>query len=290
MISTVNMINGFYCTSYLINPGRSIFGWLSSWAGAFDKWSLVSLNARFVPRTSYLQVGSVYLGIDYDVMDDVPGTEVLLSQTSGIISASAYTAIAVRYDTRRLAAKDMYILRVNSDEDRWGDAGQLLIGVAGSGVFYAGNVWVDYVIDLLIPQPYEPNTSVRAGYEVTDPLHPGVTADPANWPLVGNTNTAVPLDALFSNGIKRGSTADALHIDNAFASGAAVILDVMIKGQTADDMAWDHVADFFNVGNRNGVQAIANQFETVTWADNTHFNANAQYKLTPSVASSSMEW
>lgn len=293
LITTVNMVPGFDCSSYLINPSRSMFAWLSGWSRAFDKWSIVELSVRYIPRTSMLQVGSVYLGFDYDVLDNPPTTEVEISQTSGVVSTAVYSGAVVHYDKRRCASKDLYTGYLNAPEDRWADAGQILVATAGSGTFYAGNLWVDYVIDLMIPQPFTPAPVARVGYEISDPKasHPGQGVSPELWPISGNAFSAVPIDALFSAGVARsGEDPAALQVDNDVAQGGVVTAQIDIKGTTNDDRAFTTMNDVLSIMPSAGIETLTQRFNSMQMLDNRNFQGSMIYDIIPTYGRKYMEW
>jgi hypothetical protein len=297
MITSVWMTNGFQCNSWIINPGRSMFPWLSGWATAFDKWSIITMRVRYVPRTSTFSNGNVYIGYDYDVMDEPPSSEIALTQTCGIVSTTAYVSGYVNYEVSRAPAKEMFTLLRNSPEDRWSDGGQLLVATSGSSGFYAGTIWVDYVIELKIPQAFDPCGIALAGYNIADPTasHPGPAVEEVLWPTVSGARSFIPSDALFSGqGLKRYSTAlNALMTDLGFTGGDPPVMRIDMKGTS--DTAIVTATDMAHVVTPGVVNSSISSFtlldEAVDVADDgLSMSASAQYQINPSIGTQYLAW
>lgn len=137
-----------------INPGMSSFPWLSGIAKNFEKYRIKKLVYRFESLVGSIQAGSVMLAIDMDAADAIPTSKAQMLQAQNAARCNAWATCATRLPE---AAKQLYVrtaaLASNQDIKTY-DVGNLNVATQGMGTsaVTAGELWVDYEIELSIPQ------------------------------------------------------------------------------------------------------------------------------------------
>jgi len=158
LIATVNGNTTYGVTAYALNPGLSAtFPWLYSVAGSFEQYSFRSLRFHYVTRCATSYTGSVLLSPEYDALDAAPSSEIVQAMMMGSVEDVPWRDQLISF-----SVPDMFpfgprkFIRtgavVNSDLKTY-DVGQLFVGRAGcSDANSIGKLWVEYDVDLYIPQ------------------------------------------------------------------------------------------------------------------------------------------
>lgn len=175
-ISDLFPSSNFTIQSYPINPGLALsFPWLSTQASNWQQYRFHSLRYRFVTRTSTAAGGSVILSPEYNSSDSPPKDEraamntmdsvedVVWKELSTTLNVSAMFGLGPRKQIRSaLIAGDLTVY----------DAGVMhaVLAYVNTPVnFSVGKLWVDYDVELFVPQ-----TATSLGLRVSSKLLSGV--------------------------------------------------------------------------------------------------------------------
>jgi hypothetical protein len=158
LISTIQGSIAFAVIQKLsINPGlASSFPWLSSEAKKWQQYRFHSLIFRYVTRTATATVGSVILSPDYNPKEQVPTTEAQATNTQDAVEGSPWTNIICRLDPRAMFGlgprKQIRSTNIAGDLNNY-DCGRLFVCAVGEvGAADIGKLWVDYDVELFVPQ------------------------------------------------------------------------------------------------------------------------------------------
>lgn len=152
----------FSAARYQINPGLSLFTWLSGRANGYEKYRFKKLMFYYIAAEAVVTTpGKVYLGIDYDPDDAAPSTLAALSSYESLCSLATYETGSVKVDVARAQAAKLKV-RCGS---RAGS--KLLYDVCSlivasdkqTGTSAIGEIWVEYDLELISPQT-EPSTQL----------------------------------------------------------------------------------------------------------------------------------
>lgn len=140
-----------------VNPGLSVpFPWLSIQAQGWEKYRFKYFKVCYVPRCGTNTQGSVMLSVDYDASDSTPSSEFSAAQTYGAIEDAPWKEITLTLDINRIRDA-RYIrngpLQANQDVKTY-DVGRIYVSsndAASSGAAW-GKVWLEYEVELIIPQ------------------------------------------------------------------------------------------------------------------------------------------
>jgi hypothetical protein len=159
LVTTISGNTTFGSVAIPLNPGLpTSFPWLSSVAECYEQYTFKKLRFHYITRVATTYTGSVLLAPDYDALDAAPTTEVAMAMMSG-----AREDVPWRDQVIDLNLQDMFPLGprkfvrsgpVSASSDlKTYDAGQLLVGLAGcTDTSNIGKLWVEYDIELFIPQ------------------------------------------------------------------------------------------------------------------------------------------
>ncbi len=195
LVSTISGNTTFGVNQYYLNPGLAAsFPWLSTIAGSFEQYRFTRLKFHYVTRAPTSYKGSILMAPDYDSLDSVPSTEIIASQMDGAVEDSPW-----KEQTLVLNVQDMFPMGprkyirtglISSTDLKTYDAGQIFVcTVSCDDTSALGKLWVDYEVELHIPQ----NPS-NAGA--------GNVGGLASYQLVGGAQalaTGVAEDVIFDN-------------------------------------------------------------------------------------------
>lgn len=152
-ITDVSGVTTFGTTGISINPGlATAFPWLSHLAPSFEKYQVDELKVEFIPMKGTNTVGRVAMAIDYDALDSLPSFKNELYAFSGARDGQVWDKLNIT--GKRCAPKYTRVGTVSGSDLKTYDYGRLIIGVAGTAdTSVIGEVFVEYVIRLQIPQP-----------------------------------------------------------------------------------------------------------------------------------------
>lgn len=147
-VSTV-AFNQYQPEGWIINPGRTMFPWLSQIAPCFEKYTINSLTFEYVPVVAVSTPGHLRMYIDYDPMDEVPNTPREFAMMYGTVTTPIWSRASLRYQAPK---SSLFTALHGATEDRLSDAGTLYFYSESTAAVYAGELWVDYDITLIKPQ------------------------------------------------------------------------------------------------------------------------------------------
>jgi hypothetical protein len=141
-----------------INPGNGgLFPWLSQIAARYEMYKFQSLKIIYEPQCGTSSTGTLMLAIDYDSSDDPPTSKAqMMSYKNAVRSPLWFAAChsSASPDLHRL--KTNYILQGVAPQDtdiKTYDIGNLFVAVQSDGSNQsAGELYVEYVVDLITPQ------------------------------------------------------------------------------------------------------------------------------------------
>lgn len=151
-----------------INPGLSIFAWLSALAGSYESYLFNNLSFDFESTAATTSTGTVMMAIDFDSADELPVNKQGLMAMQGAVRTAPWQAM--KYSASSLNLKKFGVQRYvrlgalapNLDIKTY-DVGKLLLAVAGHPGALWGEVYVSYDITLFTPQagpaPYDYNSA-----------------------------------------------------------------------------------------------------------------------------------
>lgn len=141
-----------------VNPGNSsLFPWLSQIATRYEMFKFRSLRVIYEPQCGTSTTGTMMLAIDYDASDPAPVSKPQMMAYKNAVRSPlwfACTHTSAAADLHRL--KTNYVLSgaqpINTDIKTY-DIGNLFVALqSNGGDTSAGELYVEYVVDLLTPQ------------------------------------------------------------------------------------------------------------------------------------------
>jgi len=206
LVATISGNTTFGSTAFALNPGvAASFPWLSTVAGSYEQYSFRKLRFHYVTRCATSYTGSVLLAPEYDALDTAPTTEVNMAMMAG-----AKEDVPWRDQVIDFNVADMFPLgprkfirtgAIASTADlKTYDAGQLFVALASCADTSAiGKLWVEYDVDLYIPQNPNAVQSVGVGASTLYVLHSAMSCstgvaklvafDTLGYDSIGVTNT-----------------------------------------------------------------------------------------------------
>jgi len=181
LIGSVSGNTTFGASAYAVNPGLSAtFPWLSSVAPSYEQYRFHRLRFHFVTRAATSYAGSVLLTPEYDALDATPTSEVTQAMMSGTCEDVPWRDQIMEFNV-----PDMFPLGprkfvrtgsvANSDLKTY-DAGQLFVGLAScADTSVIGKLWVEYDVELFIPQNPSTTGNVQIGSAALYTLHTAQT-------------------------------------------------------------------------------------------------------------------
>jgi hypothetical protein len=240
LVSTISGTTSFGSVAFSLNPGlAATFPWLSTVASSYEQYHFRKLRFHYVTRTSTATTGSILLAPEYDPADTVPSTEVDLAMMAGAREDVSWRDIVIDF-----VVADMFpmgprkftrsgSLASNLDIKTY-DAGQLIVGTTDfANTNAVGKLWVEYDIDLFVPQNPGASAAAATGgavsaYTITSnqSVSTGVAEiiawDAAYYDVLGLTNNSgaltLPTGAYFvtaivnSEGMTGSTFSDELEI------------------------------------------------------------------------------
>lgn len=158
MIRVLDGSVAFGLTAIAINPGNDqMFPWLSSVAPSFESYRFKKLRMTYRPSCSSLTPGAVFMAVDYDATDLPPSDIVTLMQNQHAVKSNVWDSVT--YDLLRQgndAIPKRYVLDnlpPRGTDPRLYNLGNFLVATFGqTAATYVGELYVDYTVELFIPQ------------------------------------------------------------------------------------------------------------------------------------------
>ncbi len=151
----------FTAVAYPINAGLAqMFAWLSSDAKRYEKYRFRRLAFEYInsvgPADATNAGGNVCMAVDYDVLDSVPVTLQQMNQNETAKLFSPYDKVRMELDPASIMRRGWLYTRnggvpTGADAKTY-DLGSLLLAQSGTSTNGLGNLFVDYEVELDVPQ------------------------------------------------------------------------------------------------------------------------------------------
>lgn len=156
-LGDISMTNGFSARQYPINAGvAKTFPWLSQLASRFEEFSFKKLKFEYRPRCSTAQSGAVFLCPDFDASDAAPVSKTQAMSYQSLMDGAAWTEFAQVCTPLELSRLKSYYVRTGANPSgtdiKLYDVGNLFACTQGVDTNFVGELWVDYDVELKIPQ------------------------------------------------------------------------------------------------------------------------------------------
>lgn len=194
MLGEIKSYTDFTTSIYSINPGiAATFPWLAGIARNYECYQFRSLSFEFSTMKSTTSTGSVMMAVDYDAADGAPSTKQELLTFHNAVTGALWAPLHYvcdpmdlkKFGPQRFTRSDPYLA---GGDVKTSDVGNLIVASNGCAAAengtLLGELWVNYVVDLITPGSLSPDapdslklTSTNAG-----------GAEPANpLPFLGTT-------------------------------------------------------------------------------------------------------
>jgi hypothetical protein len=148
-------------------------------ANSYELYVFHRLKFEYVTRSPATTGGSVYLAIDWDACDVTPADKQTMLGYSGAVSDAAWQGMVMDCATRNLTLgmKERYTRagEYTDIDQKTYDVGVLILATESittlSEHVHVGEIWVDYEVELLVPQIRQSNraASIAVAYPAADP-------------------------------------------------------------------------------------------------------------------------
>lgn len=152
-----------------INPGiAATFPWLSIQAQCWEQYRFKKLRFHYLTRTGSNTAGSVLMSPDYDASDAAPSNEVVQSTYEGTAEDAPWKDIILTLKTNLMSGTTQRkfvrtgALLPNQDIKLYDAATVFISTVDASAPAAWGKLWVEYDVDLFIPQLPPTGPSIAA--------------------------------------------------------------------------------------------------------------------------------
>lgn len=150
-----------------------MFPWLSNVALSFDIWFPQWMRIVYVPRCGTLISGRVAMAFDYDVTDDDSTISfVTLMQMKGAVSMPVYSSRTLEYNSSSTVMAAHKYFCETTNQDRLASPARLLIMCESTTSGPMGDVFAEYGIRLLDPEPVLNVSAPSLRVATTDPSSP----------------------------------------------------------------------------------------------------------------------
>lgn len=156
-VGIVSNSTGFSCSGLECNPGSTItFPWLSSMANNYDRYRWRKLGFSYVPSVSSATNGRLTLAFNYNALDSPPASKSQIFSIDPNTEVSCWNGTALDIPCR---GNELYVrsgLPPSGDLKTY-DMGNLLVATdLGSNTNTIGELYVDYIVELICPHPAVP--------------------------------------------------------------------------------------------------------------------------------------
>lgn len=249
-ISDINGSVAFAVNSLAVNPGlAAVFPWLSGVARRFESYRFSKLVYHFEPVAATTATGSVMGAIDYDASDAAPESKTqVMAYRHSVRSPpwSDFSMVSLQEDIQK--RKSYYVrsgaLSANQDIKLY-DVGNFFLCTQGqAGATAVGELYVEYVVDLMTPQlgPPSAGDAIYGAFTGTSNSAPFSTSS-GNLPAtVGSTGTTTSVNTWTFTGAWQGyvtvnlvGTGLASIVPSGTATSAE--LNEVFNGTSTQDMA-----------------------------------------------------
>jgi len=173
-ISTVNGSVLFSSSATAVNPGLSLYTWLSERSLGWEKYMFKRFDVIYIPAEAVTTTpGSIYLAAEYDPKDAAPVSLAAMSTYENQVSGRVFESVRLKFNPRRMNDSVRHKLirqgPISGDLSVY-DSGRIIVStISCSDASAIGQLWVDYEIDLISPQvgPVTPSPTNNNVYQNT---------------------------------------------------------------------------------------------------------------------------
>lgn len=205
-MADVTTINGLLTENYPLAPGNPLtFPWLADIAGGFQRASVINLSFEYRTELNTSVSGVVMLSYILDVSEPSKGNKYQILQIDGTMSGPLWQGFVapVKPDPREILIYYGTGYLPNTDPYKYA-FGQLQVSTEATGTNTAGEVWVNYEIELFNPS-----------LETIPCLMWGVHGSSASEPNLFGANMLLP----YSTGASAGYSGNILALPSNVGSG-----------------------------------------------------------------------
>ncbi len=197
----INEIAGsvsFAVNTLQINPGLAgVFPWLSQIAQRFESYRFRKLIFHYETESATSATGSVIGTIDYDASDASPENKTQAMAYRNSVRSPPWCDFSMSSQQEDLSKRKSYYVRpgaLSSNQDiKLYDVGNFFLCTQGqAGTTTIGELYVEYVIDLMTPQMSPPGVgdAIYGSFTGTSNAAPAGTVASGNLPVtVGSVGT-----------------------------------------------------------------------------------------------------
>jgi len=154
----VTVASAFTAVSYAVNPGlAATFAWLSNLASNYESYCLSALSFVIETQCSTSTAGSIQMAMDYDAADGSPASKQALMSYHNAVRSPAWgdcRFVADKQDLLKFGSQRFIrstALAANQDVKTY-DVGNLWVATSGGAGVLAGELYVEYDVELMTPQ------------------------------------------------------------------------------------------------------------------------------------------
>lgn len=162
----------YSCSSVSLNPGLgATFPWLSLVACAYEKYRFRQLRFIYKPQCGSSSSGSFWMAIDTDASDPTPSSKAVIASYANAAMGSIWSPLSVQYPIKNIDNMKQWYTRpglVPNTDVKMYDVGNLYFATEGAaGAAVVGDIFVEYTVELLVPQLVNPVVSSSANLATT---------------------------------------------------------------------------------------------------------------------------
>jgi len=182
-VSAISNSTTFLPVNFECNPGvSSTFPWLAAIAANYDKYKFMTLEYTFVPAISTATAGRVTLAYNYNALDPLPANKQQIFSIAPNVEAACWTPVKLvvpvpRGDRAVLFTRQGFL---TTGDLKTYDMGSVIVATdLGANTNQIGELYVDYVVDLMYPHPNS--------FDVSE-VYSTTSTQTSMWPDNGTTN------------------------------------------------------------------------------------------------------
>lgn len=198
LMTGAGAVSAFDLQSYSINPGNSkLFPWLATMAQNFQEWEprgiIVELKTESSDYAASLSLGSMFMGVNYNSLDDDPTTKIELEQLEYAVSSKPSKSCIMPIECALVndVITHLYIAiddNYKGGDPRFYDLGNLYIGSYGvpntGGISTPiAEVWISYEMAFYKPRLYNDLNIGQQVMFVLDAIAPNAPFGSVKTPL-----------------------------------------------------------------------------------------------------------
>jgi len=207
-VTSVTCSVAFNCNYVSLNPGLSAtFPWLSLVSAGYEKYRFRQIRFIYKPQCASTTAGSLWMAIDTDASDPTPSSKAVIASYANAAMGSLWSPLSVQYPIKNMDNMKQWYVRpgyiANTDVKMY-DVGNLYFATEGAAApIPVGDVFVEYTVELLVPQLANPIVSSSANITtglatLAQPLFNAVNSVINSTVSVDNTSDPAASKIIFS--------------------------------------------------------------------------------------------